>query len=267
MNIIGKIELPPREIRINLERYRDFLLAQMTEIQQEVNGLYGKILNREAIIEMAGTPDVIYDKEIIKQQEETWAAEQYKDLETWRADRTKNDSNIAEMAVTLILHKFLHDNFIIARASKYDDYNHGVDNVIIDKLTGSVICGFDEVIGLDEERDGSEKKMKKVKNNLEHGGTAIKYGATVVDGKIVRQSFKNIPTFYLALSKPELNQLLMDLQKNDDKSEVATRIFEKLIESLEQQYAVFKELDISNNVRNNLEKFADSLSTIKQLIN
>ena len=265
MNIIGKIELPPREVRINLERYRDFLLSKMTEIQQEVNGQYGQILDREAVIEMAGNPDVIIDKERLKQQEETWANEQYKDLETWQADRSKNASNIAEMTITLILHKFLKDNFIVARASKYDDYNHGVDNVIIDKNTGSVICGFDEVIGLDQERDGGEKKMKKVKNSLERGGTEIKYGATVVDGKIVRQSFRNIPTFYLAISKPELNEVLVDLQKNDNMSEATTRIFGQLISSLEEQYEVFKNLDINNKVRNNLEKFASSLDSIKQL--
>ncbi|MFZ2310048.1 MAG: hypothetical protein WAW11_00700 [Patescibacteria group bacterium] len=266
MNIIGKIELPPREVRINPERYHDFLLSKMTEIQQEVNGSYGKILNGEAIIKMEGTSDAATDKELVEQQEEAWANEQYKDLETWRADRSKNASNIAEMAVTLVLHKFLKDNFIVARASKYDDYNHGVDNVIIDKKTGSVICGFDEVIGLDESRDGSEKKMKKVKNSLERGGTAIKYGATVIDDKIVRQSFKNIPTFYLSLSKQELGQLLVDLQKNEDHSEVTTRIFSQLTNSLEEQYLVFKELNISNNVRENLEKFAESLSAIKQLI-
>jgi hypothetical protein len=266
MNIIGRIELPNREVRINPERYHDFLLSKMTEIQQEVNGSYGKILNGEAAIKMEGAPDSATDKELINQQEETWANEQYKDLETWRADRNKNTSNITEMAITLVLHKFLKDNFIVARASKYDDYNYGVDNVIIDKNTGSIICGFDEVIGLDETRDGSEKKMKKVKNKLERGGTAIKYGATIVDGKIVRQSFKNIPTFYLSLSKQDLGQLLVDLQKNDDTSEVATRIFGQLISSLEEQYSVFKDLNISNNVRNNLEKFAESLSAIKQLI-
>lgn len=266
MNIIGKIELPSREVRINPERYHDFLLSKMTEIQQEVNGYYGEILNKEAAIEMTGTPDDEYNKELVEQQEVTWANEQYKDLETWRADKSKNTSNITEMAITLVLHKFLKENFIVARASKHDDYNYGIDNVIIDKNTGSIICGFDEVIGLDEIHDGSEKKMKKVQNKLEHGGTAIKYGATVIDGKLVKQSFKNIPTFYLALSKLELGQLLVDLQKNDDNSEVAAKIFGQLINSLEEQYLVFKDLNISNNVRNNLEKFAESLSSIKQLI-
>lgn len=266
MNIIGKIELPNREVKINPERYQDFLSSKMLEIQQEVNGAYGKFLNRDAVIEMAGVPEVIEDKKQIKEQEETWANEQYKDLETWRADKNRNVSNIAEMAVTLALHRFLKDRFIVARASKYDDYNHGVDNVIIDKETGAIICGFDEVVALDAEHDGGQKKFKKIKNNLEHGGTEIKYGATVVDNKLQRQSFKNIPTFFISLSKKDLDTLLLALQKDQGRSESVAIILSQLVESLEEQYAAFSDLNLNNNLKNNFAKFSDSLSLIKSLV-
>ncbi len=268
MNIIGKIELPPREIKINVERYHDFLLGEMSSIKNEVNGKFGDFLDDEANIKIFSLDnnDAENDKQKLRQKEEVWANEQHKDLATWQRDKERNPANIAEMAITLVLHRFLKDRFIVARASKYDDYEHGVDNVIIDKETGVIICGFDEVIDFDY-RTEENKKVKKVKNSLEHGGTEIKYGATVIDGELQRKSFRNIPTFYLSLFKKDLDKLLLSLQNNQGKSEESMQIINKLVESLEEQHRDFSTLNLSNNnLKNNFDKFSDSLSVIKNLI-
>lgn len=266
MNIIGKIELPPREI--NPERYHGFLLSEMSNLSREVNDSFEGFLNNEAVIEMAGFPEseISNDKKNIKQKEEVWASEQHKDLETWKRDKNRHTSNIAEMAVTLVLHRFLKDRFIVARASAHDDYEHGCDNVIIDKETGAIVCGFDEVVDYAYRAEADNKKLKKIKNNLEHGGTEIKYGATVVDGELQRKSFKNIPTFYLSLSRKDLDKLLLSLQKNENKSEVSAQVLTQLIDSLEEQYTNFADLNLNNNLKDNFIKFSESLSLIKNLI-
>jgi hypothetical protein len=266
MNILGKIELPPREI--NPERYHEFLLSEMENISKEVNGEFGNFLNKNAVIEMDGfsEEEIGNDKKNIRQKEEVWASEQYKDLETWKRDKSRHTSNIAEMAVTLAFHRSLKDRFIVARASEYDDYEHGCDNVIIDKETGAIVCGFDEVVDYAYREEAENKKVKKIRNNLEKGGTEIKYGATVTNGELQRKSFKNIPTFYLSISRKDLDKLLLSLQKNEGNSEISSNILNQLVDSLENQYSDFSNLNLNSKLRDNLTKFSESLSLIKELI-
>jgi len=142
-----------------------------------------------------------------------------------------------EIALTIMLAKFLKNDFIVARASSYDDYNHGVDSVLIYKKTGEVVCGFDEVIG-NRGDDGGQKKAEKMENIMNKGGAQLKYGAKMLDGQLVRSEVKNIPAFYMSLSKVELGELLDSLKNNSDMTgALEEKIFSKLINSLEEQAA------------------------------
>lgn len=73
------------------------------------------------------------------------------------ASREKNPANIAEIATTLLFDKVLNKDFIIVRASTYDDYENGADHLIIDKQSGAVICGLDEAILGESIKDTGEK--------------------------------------------------------------------------------------------------------------
>ncbi len=55
---------------------------------------------------------------------------------------------------------------------------------------------------------------------MESGGSRIKYGATIREGELVRKELKNIPTFYVSISKEELNQILLAIRENKEEPTV-----------------------------------------------
>jgi hypothetical protein len=265
LKILGYINLPEKKIRP--EEYRGFLEDKMSGVGKEVNEQFEhKLLDSSGSIIMSENSDLENDLKFVDDLENNWAREQHKTVAEWRESKKKNSSTITEMAVTLSLHRLLQERFIVARSSSYDDYKYGVDNVLIDKETGAVVCGFDEVLG-HEGDDGGEKKKEKIEKILSRGGASLKYGATIEDGKIQRKELKNIPTFYLSLSKLELDNLLKDLKTNGRPTENERQIALKMIHSLEIQYAQAQENDYHPALKANLESFAKSLETIKEELN
>ena len=265
LTILGKMNLPEKKHRP--EEYREFLESKLRIIKTEVNEYFkSDFLDDEARITMVDNPELENDKAYIAKHEQEWAKEKGKTVEEWQKTKDKNPATIAELAVTLVLHKLLNDRFIIARASTFDDYKHGVDNVLIDKETGAVVCGFDEVLGFTGD-DGGEKKDKKIKESIASGGASLKYGATMIDGKMVRRDLRNMPTFYLSLSKDELHQLLLDLKGTSEVTENEKTIVLKLLASLKSQYENDKSLAVNCFLKRNLDKFANSLEVIKNKIN
>lgn len=263
--IIGKIELPEKKIRP--EEYRELLENKLAQEAWEINGQYGyELLNNHGSILMAEHPDLKKDEEFVEALETNWAREQHKTPAEWRLSREKNPATITEMAVTLALQRLLKERFVVARASAFDDYKYGVDNVLIDKETGAVVCGFDEVLGFTGD-DGGNKKDKKIKDSLARGGSSLKYGATILDGKIKRQELNNIPTFYLSLSKEELGELLKDLKNNNEPTANEKSLVKKILSSLDKQYNEAGEVAVGSALKDNLNNFAASLEVIKQEIN
>lgn len=259
--IIGHIDLPEKKIRP--EEYRWFLEKKMKDISREVNQEFAcKFLDEEGSIVVTDSSD----KKIVNDMEMNWATLQHKTVEEWHQAKDKNPSTITEMAVTASLHRLLGNRFIVARASAYDDYKHGVDNVLIDKETGATVCGFDEVLG-HEGNDGGEVKNKKMQKVLADGGSSLKYGATIEDGKIIRKELNSIPTFYLSLSKEDLDHLLKDIKTSNKPTENEKNIVLQMITSLEKQYEDAQKIANGLKLIKNLDKFADSLNVIKEQIN
>ena len=48
------------------------------------------------------------------------------------------------MAIMVLLHKMLKDDFVVLRSAKRDDYAGGVDMLIVNRKTGAVICAIDD---------------------------------------------------------------------------------------------------------------------------
>jgi len=264
LNILGKIDLPKIDPRP--EEFRELLEGKMRGIKQEVNEFYEyEFLDDAAKVKMEGA-DLEADNKFVAERERTWAGEHHQSVDEWRKGRDKNPATITEMAVTLILHKWLGEDFVIARACSYDDYKYGVDNVLIDKKTGVAVCGFDEVLGFTGD-DGGEKKDKKIKDAILNGGSSLKYGATIEDAKLKRRDLRSMPTFCLSLSKKELINLLVDLKSSNTKTENEKNVILKLVASLGNQNEEAKKIASNNFLKKNLEKFAGSLEIIKNIIN
>lgn len=264
LKIIGHIDLPEKKIRP--EEYRELLERKMNGISCEVNKQFGcDFLDDKGSIKITGeTADD--DQKFVDDLETNWATGQHKTVDEWRYSKDKNPATITEMAVTASLHRLLGERFIVARASSYDDYKHGVDNVLIDKQTGAIVCGFDEVLGYEGD-DGGEIKGKKTQEILADGGALLKYGATIEDGQIKRKEIYGIPTFYLSLSKEELSSLLKDIKANNEPTDNERSLVIKMITSLKHQHEEAQKIANGIKLLENLNKFSESLQIIQEQIN
>lgn len=108
------------------------------------------------------------DKNWINSLEKEWH------VDSVSGKRRKAFAERLEKLATAIFYKFLKNDFIVARTSRFDDIKAGADNIIIERRTGNIVCAFDEVGDAFGERF-QEKQWKTLHKNTK-GGTNIKYG-------------------------------------------------------------------------------------------
>ncbi len=196
-------------------------------------------------------------------------------LQKWQENKKKSDGSLMEMAVNSVFYKILKDKFLVVRASTYDDYHNGVDNILVDKESGQVICAFDEIrVGpFESDKKNLEKKFAKIKSKLEKGGTKLDYGLTFVKDeetdkiKLEKRAIENLPIFWLALSKEDLGQLLLNMNYDleVEPNEVEKEIFDKLIFLIEKQKDILTTTRVKDELKENLEGVDDVLTKIKSI--
>lgn len=187
-------------------------------------------------------------------------------VEQYLKNKDAQKSNQAEMAITGLLHKMLKERFIVVRASTYDDYMHGMDNLILDRETGAVICAFDEVLRNESDEPGASKKLDKVKRHALSGGRKAKYGIALEEGKLVRSPLEHVPVFFLELKSTDLENLANDLLENFDKEPTALeqRLYALLIASIEEQKKILERLPLLPKVtEGNLKAFGETLEVLR----
>lgn len=274
------------------------LLQQIAEeINTEAKEMTGKeILNPDATINMRsfiGDPykkvdDIKQDENTIEQKCIGWSAAYYESVQNhykekyrnpnlnekdiaklWKQEQQADAAHQAERYITSVLYKFLKDNFLVMRSSEYDDFEKGVDNVIVDRETGDVICAFDEVKG-EEDSKVWEKKIKKVREQAMGGGANIKYGVTFENNengekKLVKKRIENVPNFYLPITSKNLDDLMknMNYNLNGNPAQIEIDIFNGLVDLLDKQSQELSSQNLPPKVRANLEKFYKSLEKMK----
>ncbi len=277
--VVGKIDLaslekfnkPKRgmtEKVSGFDEYQNILDEKLGIMAQEINGHYGDFVSADGSISMDSYPEDFFDRrradEYIKKLEDIFITQSGQNRETWEREREKKAGIVAEKVLVLLFHKMMgkaDNGFVTVRASRYDDY-HGIDTVIIDKETGNPICGFDEMSA--DEDDSLRQKGSKIYNQIvSYDGALIQYGAIIKDGKLQKRTLKNVPAFYLAISKKELEEVLPNLA-GEDVSAQEIKIFQSLVSSLEQQLKnIYREYDGEYNelrlIRNRLLKELEEL--------
>lgn len=256
----GKIKLEPeKKSRFNPEKLSAFFNEQLALKASYYNQIYDQDwLDERGCLRMPENhPDKESDQELINIQEQAWAAESGKSVEKWREDKEKNPATLTEAALTLMLQRVLPDNFMVVRSSAYDDYNNGVDQLIIDRESGAVVCGIDEVIDR-QGNTGPSKKEEKIRQKMVRGGAKVKYGARVEVGNLVLGGLKNVPAFYLSLSSQELAILGDNLQKKEV-SVYERDLLNRLHSSLSAQLSGYASLNLSQDLQVKLQDFLQSL--------
>lgn len=169
-------------------------------------------------------------------------------IHMWREKNQERDGALAESAVLTVLNKMLSGRFVAVRASSYDDYAHGVDTLILDRESGSVVCAFDEVVGV-ADGDRQHKKVERAREQLgKFGGMRIAYGLAFERGedgapRLARGELPNIPGFCISITHEELHALLRDGNFDPDAhpSEAEVQLFDKIVEALVNQKEVMSE--------------------------
>jgi hypothetical protein len=165
-------------------------------------------------------------------------------LQAYRRHKETSLPNQLEMAITILLHKRFGDRYVVVRASKYDDYFNGIDNVLVNKETGDVICAFDEV-RMDERSDRDTHKKERSRKKASEGGASLKYGFRIQNNKILKQTIHSIPIFCLGLDSQDCSDLINNISYTDKATnptlrvqpmnDTEERILQKLLESIGKQ--------------------------------
>jgi hypothetical protein len=130
-----------------------------------------------------------------------------------------------EIFKTSLFNKFLKEDFLVLRTSRYDDIENGVDNLILEKNEGNVICAIDDVTQKKLSTYFEEKKKEILHKNLNLNGVKIKYGVYFEKDKngqrlLKKGPLKNIPLFCLPLTqdylKEGLNNFIPSLREYSD---------------------------------------------------
>ncbi len=181
-------------------------------------------------------------------------------------EKLKNSGEKLETLKTCIFHKFLKDDFIVVRSSEYDDVNNGIDNIVLEKKTGKILCAIDEVA--DNSGHIFRKKQEKIaEENLKNGGTFVKYGLDMENEKVVLAPRMNVPVFYLALSKDQVEKGVKDFKVSGKKSDTEEAYYKKFISSMLEQTSLmsseYENSNINKNLKKNINYFYNILETIK----
>jgi len=224
----------------------------------------GLPLENDCRIDMEAFKD-IYSEEIIKKDKKQVGYEK-------RIARFDSNRNIAgeklEILKTILFNKFLGDRFAVVRSSYYDDISNGVDNVLIERETGSVVCMFDNILQPNRDKKFyGIKKIEKVRNINKKGGAQLKYGIDLrPDGQINLRQINNIPIFALVLDGRYLNKIVEKVKVSPSCDfALAGDVFRQMVGSLKPQIEMLKkDRDLlSDELVGKLDNFEKNLDKLK----
>lgn len=218
------------------------------------------------------TYNTVYDQEIIEKDRkyvEEFKKKWFPDLseKEIREKKLKTIGEKLEILKTTIFSKFLGEEFIVVRTSVYDDIANKIDNIILGKKTGNIVCALDEVGEAFGERY-EEKKIKVLERNKKGGG-CLKYGLRVEKNKenqpkLILGKIDSIPIFYLVLPEKYIEEGIKKfIPSFDKKSDYEENLFKYFVRLLLSQIGYFKlERDLKptlKTLKDQLDHFEDTL--------
>lgn len=203
--------------------------------------------------------DVRGDANFVKKHEKELF---YKDLSQAEIEEKKlmSHGEQFEKLKTAVLYKFFRKDFIVIRSSRFDDIENKVDNIIVERETGNMVCAFDAVAD-DRKARFSSKTAEIQERNAQCGGAQLKYGISIKDQKLVKKSFNGLPIFYLSLSSNVLKKGLKELMSSvEDKSKYEADLFFKFLAEMDSQIQELKlEPDLNKSFLDKLNQYQEAL--------
>ncbi len=224
-------------------------------------------INSDAFNDVYPETVIKKDKELVRDYELEW----YKGFsqEEIKKEKLKRGGEKLEMLKTAVFAKGLGENFIVARTSLYDDIKNKVDNIILEKETGNIVCALDEV-GDTMDTRYKEKAEKVLARNLKEGGGRLKYGLKIEKDKegnfhLIKQKLENIPLFYLVLPHRHIEEGIKQFNPSfEEKSDHEKKLFDYFLSAFPLQINYLKlEKNLNPELKKRIEYFEKVLQKFK----
>ncbi|HEY4510265.1 MAG TPA: hypothetical protein VJJ73_00320 [Candidatus Paceibacterota bacterium] len=131
-----------------------------------------------------------------------------KDMHDIGEERLKTSGEKFEILKTAIFQKNMGENYVVVRSSLYDDNINHVDNIIMNRETGDIVCAIDETTGKFPGDSNIEKKKSEIMKMDVKGGASLVYGIGISDGQIVLKESEHVPIFYLVMPREQVDNEL-----------------------------------------------------------
>jgi hypothetical protein len=165
-------------------------------------------------------------RQLIATREASWRERET----TPDAKRANNVGELLELVKTLSINQLWFGKRLVSvRTSRYDDYEHGVDNFIFDTETGEPIAAIDEATA-----GGMKSKNKYATRDKVNNGVSVTYGFDIEKetGRVFPRTYTKLPVFLISVTTDELIKLAGDLE-NRELSQY--NIVNDIIETLQDQ--------------------------------
>jgi hypothetical protein len=223
----------------NVEKLKEYLEAMAEDLNNESVPVDSECrIDTKAFREIYSNDELKRDEIEVERLKKVYAKEEGLSVEEWEKKKMMKDGERLEMLKTAIFHRNLDSDFIVVRASNFDDIKRKVDNVIVNKKTGNVICAFDE--GSPRKGDKYIEKQEEILERDKKGGANLKYGLTFKDGeeKPHLKGLTGLPIFLLALHPSEIQ---MGMEKFDVDSDYEKKLFKVFITEVDIQIKKMEE--------------------------
>jgi len=237
-------------------------LVKFIEIVSEMQRKEGLLVDNFGRIEMGGFKGIFGEKVI--EGDKKYIAEIFRKIygnlreEEILNKRLESDGEKLELLKQAVFYKNLRERALVVRSSLYDDLKNKVDNILIERGTGNIICAFDEVSDISGIEH--ENKERKIHQENEKGGVSLKYGLVLdKDGKIILGSLSNIPIFYLALPRHLLIKIINGFKPSlEEQSDLEKNLFSYFINSIRLQIDKLKlsYLTLDEKLKSRLDLFS-----------
>lgn len=261
-----------------MEKLQGFIKEMSAELRKE-----GVPVDEKGRINMDSFSDIYpkqvieNDKGIVQDLEEIWDRAKISGSRwSWILPREqilkqKTLGETWELLTTAILHKILGEDFIVVRSSKYDDARNNIDNIILDRKSGNIVCAFDE-IGAVSGRAFEEKQGNVLRKNRFKGGADLKYGISFKEiggkRKLKKGLVARIPLFYFASPEETVKKGLESFSRTGISNEEKT-ILSSFINCLcdeNGQIESIKKMPLHPKFRERLEEFEAVLNKFRDVV-
>ena len=275
----------------NLERLKNLVGEISASINKEAERDYGikNLVNNDGSLRMesyAKPQGGIYEQEQIEEDKEMdygsevsnavahslpyKSPEQRAAIDIWKQDREKSRAHHIELAIMALFHRVLGEEYVVVRSATHDDYNSGVDMLVVNKRTGDILCAIDEVHTDDSEiagRDPFRGKGEKYKKKALRGGARLDYGLTMQSGKLKRSKLQNLPLLYAGLTTNEFIQLTSAMQPGmrAELTDLERSLFLRMVDSMQKQINELKALHLQQGIERNINSLNSTIEKLRHV--